>query len=260
MSDNRYVHPFTLTTNMGQYYRFIFLSESGEIVHWINCSKMMEFAWQSDDGDLVEAVETILAGSNDKRYHVVCAGDYGAPEPKPTNSRWVQKNDDIETLLAAIKGVAEHYLDDIDYNEAKAFLRKSPLAYTEADQHFAQQCLSAWHSYIAKKNLYYMCDDLPERKIKPTPSPRVWYPYIVNHSRKEYVDKRKNSDRDRFSGMIHPLPLLVCETAADGHGDYFGTREIDVGMWARDIITMESYPPADYKEYVVGFRECRWIS
>jgi hypothetical protein len=270
---------------MGQYYRFIFLSESGEILHWINsydfhCSKMMEFAWQSKDG-LCEAVEGFIAGplilangnfrgESKPRYRIVCAGDYGSPEPKPQGSQWTQKKQDLETVLDAVKGTRRYsLLDGVSYQEVVDFLQKSPLDYTDTDRTFIQNCINAWHTYNMKKNLYHMCDDLPNLKIKPQTVSSKWYPYIVNHTRKEYVDKRKNSeckkrrggdessDEEDYEMMIHPLPLLVSETAGGGGGDYHGTNESDVGCWARDVITMESRHPGDeYKEFIVGFREC----
>jgi hypothetical protein len=269
---------------MGQYYRFIFLSESGEILHWIDsydfhCSKMMEFAWQGGRDSLCEAAEAMIAGSHilsngnfhgvsKPKYRVVCAGDYGAPEPKAADSIWTQKKTDLETYCTAVKTAKRHCLDGIDYKEAEQFLAKSPLEYTDADRAFGQRCLNAWYAHETDKNLYHMCDDLPDLKIKPAPVNGKWYPYIVNHSRKEFVDKRKNSEYGKRRGgdessdedndmLIHPLPLLVSETAGGGGGDYRGKNESDVGCWARDLITMESqHPGEEYKEFIVGFREC----
>ena len=106
-----------------------------------------------------------------------------------------------------------------------------------------------------------MCNDLPDRKIKPATVSSKWYPYIVNHTRKEFVDKRKNAEYERKMDcgrmMIHPLPLLLSETAGGGGGDYRGTVEEEVGIWARDVITMESERPGEeYKEFIVSFYEC----
>lgn len=273
---------------MGQYYRFIFLSEFGEIIHWIDsydfhCSKMMEFAWLDLDNNhnsLVEAVEGFIAGpatiggnfhgETKKRYRLVCAGDYGAPELKAEGSVWTERKRDLATVLEAVKAAGRYCFDGIDYKDAKSFLERSPLDYGGEDRTFVEKCLNAWYKSNMDKNLYHMCNDLPDRKIKPATVSSKWYPYIVNHTRKEFVDKRKNSEYDKkeYDGddndeykrptMIeHPLPLLVCETASGGGGDYRGMNESDVGGWARDVITMESERPGeDYKEFVVGFREC----
>jgi hypothetical protein len=167
--------------------------------------------------------------------------------------------------MTAVKATKSYCLDSIDYKVTEEFLKKSPLYYTDDDRVFINKCLTAWYNYNMKKNLYQMCNDLPDLKIKPQPVSTKWYPYIVNHTRKEFVDKRRNSeyesthwdDDDDKPSLIHPLPLLVSETAGGGGGDYSGTNESDVGCWARDFITMESKPPGEeYKEFIVGFREC----
>jgi len=58
------------------------------------------------------------------------------------------------------------------------------------------------------------------------------HPYVVNHTKKMYVDKRKFTE-------IHPLPLLTAEGNGLGGGDYRGTDEEHVGTWARDVISVE---------------------
>jgi len=61
--------------------------------------------------------------------------------------------------------------------------------------------------------------------------------YIVNHTKHQYVDKSKHT--------YHPLSLLTAEGNGRGGGDYYGVGEEHVGTWARDIISMESEPPAE---------------
>jgi hypothetical protein len=58
------------------------------------------------------------------------------------------------------------------------------------------------------------------------------YSYIVNHTKKMYVDKRNYE-------VIHPLPLLTAEGNGRGGGDYRGADEEHVGTWARDVISVE---------------------
>ncbi len=78
------------------------------------------------------------------------------------------------------------------------------------------------------------------------------YHYIVNHTKKMYVDKRCCGDQD-----IHPLPLLTCEGNGRGGGDYHGSCEEYVGTWARDIIsvekTLDRFP--EYTQLEVVFEE-----
>lgn len=74
--------------------------------------------------------------------------------------------------------------------------------------------------------------------------------YIVNHSKKLFVDKEK------LTSNIHPLPLLTSEGNGRGGGDYGGSSEL-VGSWARDLISVERLAPCavEYKELVCDFGE-----
>jgi hypothetical protein len=80
------------------------------------------------------------------------------------------------------------------------------------------------------------------------------YPYIVNHTKKQFVDKRKNIDtRDGALGL-HPLPLLTCEGNGRGGGDYNGESPL-IGLWARDVISIEKNKPLDCVEIVFDLKE-----
>lgn len=76
------------------------------------------------------------------------------------------------------------------------------------------------------------------------------YRYIVNHTKKLYVDKNLE-----FSGNIHPLPLLTAEGNGRGGGDYSGASEDLVGTWARDVISLEKDLPVGFKELECPFGE-----
>ena len=113
------------------------------------------------------------------------------------------------------------------------------------------------------KNLYKVCNELPSLQIKmvlPTELRYETFRYLVNHTKKEYIDKVRasaiaTSRRDQY--IIHPLPLLTYESDAGGGGDYSGDCEEWVGAWARDLISVENdAPDEEYKEIVVPFREC----
>jgi hypothetical protein len=71
------------------------------------------------------------------------------------------------------------------------------------------------------------------------------YPYIVNHTKRQYVDKT--------GAYFHPLPLLTAEGNGRGGGDYYGPGEPLVGSWARDLISLERVLPLQYKELVCKF-------
>jgi hypothetical protein len=102
-------------------------------------------------------------------------------------------------------------------------------------------------------NIYALCND--ENKINPKVTSTEDYPYIVNHTKKVFVDKNKVPDSDGW--RIHPLPLLTAEGNSRGGGDYHTQNEDEValvGSWARDVISIEKETPIlttgtmDYKE------------
>ena len=69
--------------------------------------------------------------------------------------------------------------------------------------------------------------------------------YVVNHTKRAYVDMSKLSTRDY---ALHPLPILTADGNGLGGGDYNGSYD-RVGEWARDVITMENMCPSpDFTE------------
>lgn len=97
-----------------------------------------------------------------------------------------------------------------------------------------------------KTNVYDRCKD--KNQIKP-PGGMVdpIYRYVVNHTKKEYVDKLEVPDNDGW--RIHPLPLLTCEGNGRGGGDYRCDDDNTlVGSWARDVISVEKEIPEGYKK------------
>ena len=88
------------------------------------------------------------------------------------------------------------------------------------------------------KSLYEMAseiqDDEHSKLCKPPSKDTSCYRYIVNHTKKLYIDKTKLS-----KGDIHPLPLLISEGNAAGGADYSGRDEELCGTWARDLLSLE---------------------
>lgn len=95
-------------------------------------------------------------------------------------------------------------------------------------------------------NLNSLCSD--ELQIKPdVVKSTANYPYILNHSKKLFVDKTKVISKDGW--QIHPLPLLTCEGNGRGGGDFGGEdKQGLVGSWARDVISVEKNHPHDVIE------------
>jgi hypothetical protein len=76
------------------------------------------------------------------------------------------------------------------------------------------------------------------------------YRYIVNHTKKLYVDKNLE-----FEDNIHPLTLLTAEGNGRGGGDYRGASEDLVGIWARDVISLEKTQPDGFTELECPFTD-----
>ena len=68
-------------------------------------------------------------------------------------------------------------------------------------------------------NLYEQCDEYNQFKNKKELKP-LNVRYIINHTKKEFVDKNK-VPKDKDGWRVHPLPLLTCEGNGRGGGDYW---------------------------------------
>jgi hypothetical protein len=99
------------------------------------------------------------------------------------------------------------------------------------------------------ENLYNLSENKIYNPILPKNCNEIMnkYRYIVNHTKKQYVDKKNK--------ILHPLALLTAEGNGAGGGDYFGTNEILIGSWGRDIISIDEEIPENYTELVCEFKE-----
>jgi hypothetical protein len=101
-----------------------------------------------------------------------------------------------------------------------------------------------------KTNVYNRCNDKLE--VKPNELNISDSRFVINHSKKMFVDKTKVLDNDGW--QIHPLPLLTCEGNGRGGGDFRGESDL-VGSWARDLISVSKDLPNGYKELVFDLIE-----
>ena len=93
-----------------------------------------------------------------------------------------------------------------------------------------------------KSNIFDRCTQA--KKIHPDEvAPN--FKYIINHTKKEFVDKTKGRKVDGW--QIHPLPLLTCEGNGRGGGDFRGESDL-IGSWARDEISVSNIKPLNFKE------------
>ena len=108
-----------------------------------------------------------------------------------------------------------------------------------------------------KTNIYDRCTENTDVSTKEVSPQSVKAPYVVNHSKKEFVDKRKSlKDKNNFNLRIHPLPLMTCEGCGRDGGDFHGEDKNNiVGSWARDLISIESRKPKGFKELIFDLVE-----
>jgi hypothetical protein len=99
-----------------------------------------------------------------------------------------------------------------------------------------------YHMAEAKEAAYFQSTNNIEYRMNS---------YLVNHTKKEYVDMKKLSYGENL--IVHPLPLLVAEGNGRGGGDYSGNNEEMCGRWARDIISFEEELLKNYEEIFPNF-------
>jgi hypothetical protein len=100
------------------------------------------------------------------------------------------------------------------------------------------------------KNLYMIADEQEDKEFnsKLTIKNCKEYKYIINHTKKEFVNKDNHI-------LFHPLPLLTAEGNGSGSGDYYGKNQEYIGIWSRDVISVEKEKPDNYIEFICEFSE-----
>lgn len=103
-------------------------------------------------------------------------------------------------------------------------------------------------------NLYDKADE-STKFVPPAGVVDKSYKYLINHSKRLFVNKTKiKSIPDWKGAKIHPLPLLTCEGNGRGGGDFKGEHHL-IGSWARDVISVEAVKPLNYEEVVFDLVE-----
>ncbi len=205
---------------MGQYYRCVFLNENQKPITSVvsydfgSGAKLTEHSWAKNP--FVRFVERQLMITPQR---VVWSGDYADEEDPSTITPF------------EIKALAD---EKSEYWNSKVLKEKGINLYSLSDivgklTHDENVKSKYEHDY---------------KSVAPLTAK-----YLVNHDRKEFVDKSK-TPKDNDGWQMHPLPLLTCEGNGRGGGDYRGESDL-IGIWARNIIgvvTKKSDIPKDYKE------------
>ncbi len=219
---------------MGQYYKAVFLAENKKPIANVSSydfgsgAKLMEHSWAKNP--FVRFVEKQLMVAPQK---IVWAGDY-ADEENPN------------TLTPAeIKELAD---EKSEYWNSKVLKEKGVNLYSLSDT------VGKLIYHESVENKY----DHEYKSIAPLTAK-----YLVNHDKKEFVDKTK-TPKDNDGWAVHPLPLLTCEGNGRGGGDFYINPEKKqgnvklIGTWARDrigVVSKKSDIPKGYKEIIFDLVE-----
>ncbi len=110
-----------------------------------------------------------------------------------------------------------------------------------------------WAGELAKPqgdNIYSKCNFGDYNHQTPPPYDTRCYRYVVNHTKKMYVDKYPDGNSGSMfrqkTYKIHPLPLLVMDNIYGGKGNYEGDDEHLLGTWSGDIISVELELPENF--------------
>lgn len=114
---------------------------------------------------------------------------------------------------------------------------------------------------VEGSNYYDLCNEGVDgehvtQKLKPKPLTQKEakeFRFIVNHTKKEFVDKTMVPSVDGW--QIHPLSLLTSQGNGRGGGDYRNEKNKFVGRWATNIISVEKEVPQGYTEIRPNFVE-----
>lgn len=220
---------------MGQYFHPVILAKDKKtVLKWM-------YSHEYNDGlklmehsylenEFVGAFESLLVRNP---QHVVWAGDYADPE-------YTEKQTRLET---------EYEFKKRQEKNVGKYLR--PKKVTEN----------------VDVTIYSLCDD--SSKVNPKAG-KVKERYIVNHDKKQFIDKKKVPATDYYyeaetdkiwTYKIHPLPLMTCEGNDRGGGDFHVNPDKEqgctslIGTWARDLISVESEVPEGYTEIIFNLTE-----
>lgn len=174
-------------------------------------------------------------------------GQYYKPvvlaENKTTPKAWVYSHD----MGNGLKLMEHSYLTNSFVEAFESLIFENPQRVVWGGD-YAKNCKNR------KTNVYDRCND----KIKVIPKNRIGLKqgkYILNHTKKTFVDKTKVPSYNEVY-RIHPLPLLTCEGNGRGGGDFWGKDNNKiVGSWARDIISVQSTKPKRFTELIFDLIE-----
>lgn len=162
-------------------------------------------------------------------YHPTILGDN-----KKTVKAWVYSHD----YGSGLKLMEHSWLKNPFVKSFETLIADNPKRVVWAGD-YADECKGN------KTNVYSRCKD--NLKVNPNvPNENEDYRFVINHTKKCYVDKKEVPDNDGW--QIHPLPLLTCEGNGRGGGDYRGESSL-IGLWARDVVSVSNTEPKEFEKF-----------
>jgi len=113
------------------------------------------------------------------------------------------------------------------------------------------------HEYNGKvyeNNLFQATEDM---NIEDDDWSGKKYRFGINHDKKEYFDLQ-DCPEDSYGYIVHPLPLLCCDSNGRGGGDFNQEDHPSynlIGSWAGDTVSVSFTEPQGYKKIEPGFIE-----
>jgi len=198
---------------MGQYFKIGNLDRK----EWVHPQslKLMEHSWLRNPA-VMFVEQLLIIGNPWHKTRLVWAGDYGKA------------------------------LEHLTKKQISTYQEFFPKAYPDQFAKYPDQ---------ANPDLYDFCEHSTDKHYKKwmfkelrVSEPDFSYlyknfPFIVNHTKKEYVNKRQCPSIGGW--RVHPLPLLTC-TGSNSGGSYYteDPKQLElIGSWAGDVISVESVKP-----------------
>lgn len=237
---------------MGQYYRTIIL-EDGVILAWLaGCRymsgiKLMEHSYINDN--FIKIVEELI--SPEGKYYkkqLVWAGDYAPWEENLENNLYELTKEKEDLEIPSLFQQKNKRMNEIS--------NKISLDEMLKDDKLLEEALKNEETKLYLNEYMNLSAEFKETQFLE--NPKKYYRYIINHTKKLYVDKENSLNQikniNSHNNIVHPLPLLVCEGDKSGH-DFWGNNNQLCGTWSRDCISVDNSIPEGFIELVPNFYE-----
>ena len=208
---------------MGQYYKPVFTNDEGKIIafahpHHVDTGlKLMEHSYVGNS--VCNSVVNYLK-KHPEGLRLTWAGDYADATEK------VKLDKDSDFAKEVWKKAVADGQTELGY---EAF-------YALDDEELFVDDPQA-------KNLYEIASENEDKEIAYETEDPTDARYIINETKKEFVDMWDIISLDAWT--IHPLPLLTADGNGRGGGDYHGTDLAYVGQWAGDVIRIADNLPIE---------------